>query len=90
VFIVEKLNPIKKKNVLNGLQPCSYSSMSHSLFISINKEQNLAANKARMDAETAEQNKAFEEMPGRIVSGRNLEMGTEHVMDVQIRCYGCP
>jgi hypothetical protein len=25
-----------------------------------------------------------------IVSGSNLEMGTEHVMDVQITCYGCP
>ena len=23
-------------------------------------------------------------------SGSNLEMGTEHVMDVQITCYGCP
>jgi hypothetical protein len=26
----------------------------------------------------------------RIVSGSTLEMGTEHVMDVQITCYGCP
>ena len=27
---------------------------------------------------------------GRIFSGSNLEIGTEHVMDVQITCYGCP
>jgi hypothetical protein len=26
----------------------------------------------------------------RIVSGSNLEMGTEHVTEVQITCYGCP
>jgi hypothetical protein len=30
------------------------------------------------------------DISGRIVSGSNLEMGTEHVMDVQITCYGCP
>jgi hypothetical protein len=30
------------------------------------------------------------DISGWIVSGRNLEMGTEHVMDVQITCYGCP
>jgi hypothetical protein len=30
------------------------------------------------------------DISGRIVSGSNLEMGTEHVMDVQITCYGRP
>ena len=30
------------------------------------------------------------DISGRIVSGSNLEMGTGHVMDVQIKCHGCP
>jgi 5-formaminoimidazole-4-carboxamide-1-beta-D-ribofuranosyl 5'-monophosphate synthetase len=30
------------------------------------------------------------DISGRIVSGSNLEMGTEHVMDVQRTCHGCP
>ncbi len=30
------------------------------------------------------------DISGWIVSGGNLEMGTEHIMDVQITCYGCP
>ena len=30
------------------------------------------------------------DISGWIVSGSDLEMGTEHVMDVQITCYGCP
>jgi hypothetical protein len=30
------------------------------------------------------------DISGWIVSGSNLEMGTEHVVDVQITCYGCP
>jgi len=30
------------------------------------------------------------DISGRIFSGSNLDIGTEHVMDVQIICYGCP
>ena len=29
------------------------------------------------------------DISGRIFSGGNLEMGTEHVMDVRITCYRC-